>query len=44
VPLAVLWQLLEEAPQCPSRVVLDKLVQHQPRVQVSVRLLYFHLN
>lgn len=40
VPLAVLWQLLEEAPQCPSRVVLDKLAQHQPRVQVSVR----HLN
>jgi hypothetical protein len=32
--------LLEEAPQCPSRVGLDKLAPHQSPVRVSVR----HLN
>lgn len=40
VELAMLWQLLGEDPQCPSRVVLANLAQRQPGVQMSVR----HLN
>jgi hypothetical protein len=40
VEIALLWQLLDENPQYPSRVVLDKVAQRQAGVQVSVR----HLN
>ena len=40
VEIALLWQLLDEDSQCPSRVVLDKMAQRQASVQVSVR----HLN
>jgi hypothetical protein len=40
VELAGLWQLLSEHPHCPSRVILDKLAQRHPSVQVSIR----HLN
>ena len=40
VALAVVWQVLHENPQCPSRVVLDKVVQRQVTLNVSVR----HLN
>lgn len=40
VEVARLWQLLDEAPQCPSRVVLDKMARSQPSVALSVR----HLN
>jgi len=40
VELAVVWQVLHEHPQCPSRVVLDKVVQRQVTMHVSVR----HLN
>ena len=40
VELAVVWQVLHEHPQCPSRVVLDQVVQRQVTIHVSVR----HLN
>jgi hypothetical protein len=40
VEIAQLWQLLDENPQCPSRVVLDKMAQRQIGASVSVR----HLN
>jgi len=40
VELALLWQLLDEDPLCPSRVVLDKVAQRQAGARVSVR----HLN
>lgn len=40
VEVTWLWQLLDEDPQCPSRVVLDKMVQSQARTPLSVR----HLN
>jgi len=37
---ALLWQLLHEAPECPSRELLAKVAQRQGLVLVSVR----HLN
>ena len=40
VETALLWTLLHEAPECPSRVVLDKVAQNQAPIAVSVR----HLN
>jgi hypothetical protein len=40
VEMALLWTLLHEAPECPSRVVLDKVAQRQALMTVSVR----HLN
>ena len=40
VEMALLWQVLYEDPQCPSRVVLDKVIQSQIPIAVSVR----HLN
>src|SRR2546428_7292965 len=40
VALAVVWQVLHENPQCPRRVVRDKVVQRQVTMNVSVR----HLN
>ena len=40
VEMALLWTLLHEAPECPSRVVLDKVAQRQAPMTVSVR----HLN
>lgn len=40
VEVAWLWQLLDEDPQCPSRVVLDKMAQSQASAPLSVR----HLN
>ena len=40
VEIAVVWQVLHEDPQCPSRVVLDKVAQRQVAIAVSVR----HLN
>jgi hypothetical protein len=40
VEIAHLWQLLDENPQCPRRVVLDKMAQRQLGASVSVR----HLN
>jgi hypothetical protein len=40
VAMALVWQLLQEDPECPSRVVLDKVAQRQVPMAVSVR----HLN
>jgi hypothetical protein len=40
VEQALLWTLLHENPQCPSRVLLDKVAQRQIPVVVSIR----HLN
>ena len=40
VTMALVWQLLHEEPECPSRVVLDKVAQRQVPMAVSVR----HLN
>jgi hypothetical protein len=40
VAMALVWQLLHEDPECPSRVVLDKVAQRQVPMAVSVR----HLN
>ena len=40
VAIALVWQLLHEDPECPSRVVLDKVAQRQVPMAVSVR----HLN
>jgi hypothetical protein len=37
---ALLWKLLTEAPECPSRVLLGQVAQRQAGVSVSVR----HLN
>jgi hypothetical protein len=37
---ALLWTLLQENPQCPSRVLLDKVAQRQIPMVVSIR----HLN
>src|SRR6266404_7969275 len=39
VEQALLWSLLHEDPECPSRVLLDKVVQQRP-MTVSIR----HLN
>src|SRR2546430_15400401 len=40
VEMALVWKVLHEEPQCPSRVVLDKVAQSQVPIAVSVR----HLN
>lgn len=40
VEIAWVWQLLDADPQCPSRVILEKLAQRQLDVPVRVR----HLN
>jgi hypothetical protein len=40
VAMALVWQLLHEDPECPSRMVLDKVAQRQVPMAVSVR----HLN
>ena len=40
VEQALLWTLLQENPQCPSRVLLDKVAQRQIPIVVSLR----HLN
>jgi hypothetical protein len=40
VEMALLWKVLHEDPQCPSRVVLEKVAQRQVPMAVSVR----HLN
>jgi hypothetical protein len=37
---ALLWNLLQEAPECPSRVLLDKAVEQHLVITVSIR----HLN
>ena len=37
---ALLWQLLHEDPECPTRVLLDKVADMQRAIAVSVR----HLN
>jgi hypothetical protein len=40
VAMALVWQVLQEDPQCPSRVVLEQVAQRQVSLAVSVR----HLN
>ena len=40
VEMALMWKVLHEDPQCPSRVVLKKVAQRQVPMAVSVR----HLN
>jgi len=40
VEMALMWKVLHEDPQCPSRVVLEKVAQRQVPMAVSVR----HLN
>jgi hypothetical protein len=40
VEMALVWKVLHEEPQCPSRVVLDKVAQRQVPIAISVR----HLN
>jgi len=40
VEMVLVWQVLHEDPQCPSRVVLDKVAQSHVPIAVSVR----HLN
>src|ERR1700750_2207058 len=40
VEMALMWKGLHEAPQCPSRVVLEKVAQREVPIAVSVR----HLN
>jgi hypothetical protein len=40
VEQALLWTLLHDDPQCPSRVLLDKVAQNQRPLAVSIR----HLN
>jgi hypothetical protein len=40
VEQALLWALLQENPQCPSRVLLDKVAQRHIPIVVSIR----HLN
>jgi len=37
VEQALLWSLLQEAPKCPSRVLLDKIAQRQLPIAVSLR-------
>jgi hypothetical protein len=37
VEMALVWQVLQEAPACPSRVVLKKIAQSQVVIEVSVR-------
>ena len=38
--MALVWLVLHEDPQCPSRVVLEKVAQRHVSIEVSVR----HLN
>src|SRR4029450_8252245 len=40
VAMALVWQVLQEDPECPSRVVLDTVAQRQVPMAVSAR----HLN
>src|SRR3989442_9575528 len=40
VAQALLWTLLHDDPQCPSRALLDKVAQSQILITVSIR----HLN
>jgi hypothetical protein len=40
VEMALVWQVLHEDPQCPSRVLRDKVAQSPAPLQISVR----HLN
>src|SRR6266480_5227884 len=40
VEMALMWKVLHEDPQCPSRVGLEKVAQRQVPMAVSVR----HLN
>lgn len=40
VAMALVWKVLRENPQCPSRVVLEKVVRSQVSLEVSV----CHLN
>src|SRR5215831_10196323 len=40
VEQALLWTLLHEDPECPSRVLLDQVAQRQIPIAVSIR----HLN
>lgn len=37
VEQALLWNMLQEAPQCPSRVLLDKIAQSHIPIAVSLR-------
>src|SRR5213595_1469391 len=37
VEQALLWTLLREDPQCPSRVLLDKVAERQIPMAVSIR-------
>jgi hypothetical protein len=37
---ALLWSLLQEEPQCPSRVLLDKVARRQLPIAVSLRHLH----
>src|SRR6266849_6355270 len=37
VEQALLWTLLQEEPECPSRVLLDKVAQRQRPLAVSLR-------
>ena len=37
VEMALVWKVLQEDRQCPSRVVLEKVAQRQVRMAVSVR-------
>ena len=37
VEQALLWSLLQEAPECPSRVLLDKVAERQIAIAVSLR-------
>src|SRR6266850_2842005 len=37
VEQALLWSLLQEEPECPSRVLLDKVAQRQLAIAVNLR-------
>ena len=37
VEQALLWSLLQEEPECPSRVLLDKVAERQRAMAVSLR-------
>src|SRR2546427_6540948 len=37
VEQALLWSLLQEEPECPSRVLLDKVAERQIAIAVSLR-------
>src|SRR5213593_3663589 len=37
VEQALLWSLLQEEPECPSRVLLDKVAERQIALAVSLR-------